>query len=79
MFEFLMGGLFLYILLPILESIMSAICTIIEVFKAKCSVKITEYNNKISQINSAIDGPVTHPIGFQCTLIEEEDEEYYED
>ena len=77
MFEFLMGGLFLYILLPILESIMSAICTIIEVFKAKCNVKIT--NSKISQINSAIDGPVTHPIGFQYTSVEEEDEEYYED
>ena len=51
MVEFLMGGIFLYILLPILESIMSAICTVIEVFKAKCSVKITEYNSKIAQIN----------------------------
>ena len=79
MVEFLMGGLFLYILLPILESIMSAICTVIEVFKAKCSVKITEYNSKISQINSAIDGPVAHPIGFQYTPVEGEDEEYYED
>ena len=76
MFEFLMGGLFLYILLPILESIMSAICTVIEVFKAKCSVKITEYNSKISQINSTIDGPVTHPIGFQYIPVEEEDEDY---
>lgn len=76
MFEFLIGGLFLYILLPILESIMSAICTVIEVFKAKCSVKITEYNSKISQINSTIDSPVAHPIGFQYTPVEEEDEEY---
>lgn len=79
MFEFLMGGLFLYILLPIVESIMSATCTAIEVFKAKCSVKITEYNSKIAQINSVIDGPVAHPIGFQYTPVEEEDEEEYED
>ena len=76
MFEFLMGGLFLYILLPILESIMSTICTVFEVLKAKCNVKITEYNSKISQINAAIDGPVAHPIGFQYTPVEEEDEEY---
>jgi hypothetical protein len=55
---------------------MSAICTVIEVFKAKCSVKITEYNSKISQINAAIDGPVAHPIGFHYTPVEEEDEEY---
>lgn len=73
MVEFLMGGIFLYILLPILESFMSAICTAIEVFKGKCNVKIAEYNHQINHV--AEPQPVTHhPIGFQTTSIEEEDE-----
>ena len=73
MVEFLMGGMFFYILLPILESLMSGICTIIEVFKAKWNVKIAKYNHQISNI--AEDSTVTrHPIGFQATSIEEEDE-----
>ena len=78
MVEFLMGGIFLYILLPILESIMSAICTVIEVFKAKCSVKITEYNSKIAQINLQDESPPAHPIGFHYVPTEGE-EGYYED
>lgn len=78
MVEFLMGGIFLYIILPILESFMSAICTVFEVFKAKCSVKITEYNSKIAQINLQDDNPVTRSIGFQY-IPPEEDEENYED
>ena len=78
MVEFLLGGLFLYICLPILESLMSAICTVIEVFKAKCSVKITKYNSEIAEINMALDSPTAHSIGFQYTP-EEEDEEEYED
>ena len=76
MVEFLLGGLFLYILLPILESFMSAICIAIEVFKTKCGVKIAEYNSKIAQVNSAIDDPVAHPIGFHYTLTEEDEEDY---
>ena len=77
MFEFIMGGLFLYLLLPILESLMTAICAVIEVLKAKCGVKIAKYNSEISQINLEHEGPVANPIGFQYTPPEEDDE--YED
>jgi len=51
MLNFFLGMMFAYILLPILESLMAVICTGLEVIKAKYSVKITEYNSKISQIN----------------------------
>lgn len=80
MVEFLLGGMFLYIILPILESIMSVICSALEILKAKCNLKITEYNSKISQINyPKEDIPVTQPIGFYYTPVEKEDEEEYED
>lgn len=79
MVNFILGGLFLYFLLPILESTVGAICTVIEAFKAKWSVKITEYNSEITQINLELEKPVTRPIGFQYTPIEEEDEEDNED
>ena len=57
---------------------MAVICSGLEVIKAKCNVKITEYNNKISQINQGLDISTAHPIGFQYTP-SEEDEEIYED
>ena len=70
MINFLLGILFICVVLPICESITSTICVGIEVIKAKFSVKITEYNSKISQL----DGPMAHPIGFQYTSIEEDGE-----
>ena len=51
MLNFFLGMMFIYILLPILESLMAVICSGLEVIKAKCNIKITEYNSKISQIN----------------------------
>ena len=50
MLNFFLGMMFIYILLPILESLMAVICSYLEVIKAKHNVKITEYNSKISQI-----------------------------
>ena len=79
MTNFILGGLFLYILLPILESILGAICTRIEQYKAKCGVKIAEYNNKITQLNMGVEQEsARQPIGF-CTSIDEDDEEEYEE
>ena len=78
MTNFILGMLFIYILIPILESIVGLICSALEVLKAKCNLKITKYNNQITKISLETDGPIAHPIGFQYTP-EEEDEEYYED
>ena len=79
MLNFFLGMMFIYILLPILESLMAVICSYLEVIKAKHNVKITEYNSKISQINQRLEPPTAHPIGFQYIPVEEEDEEKYED
>ena len=79
MLNFFLGMMFIYILLPILESLMAVVCSGLEVLKAKYSVKITEYNSKISQINQGLEQSKIHPIGFQYTPVEEKDEEEYED
>ena len=79
MFNFFLGMMFIYILLPILESLMTVICSGLEVIKAKCNIKITEYNSKISQIDQGLEPSKIRPIGFQYTPVEEEDEEEYED
>ena len=77
MFNFFLGMMFMYVALPILETITSAICTAIEVYRAKCNVKITEYNKLIQQINSDKEAPVARsPIGFKY---EEEEDESNED
>ena len=78
MLNFFLGMMFIYILLPILESLMAVICGGLEILKAKCNVKITEHNSKISQINSGLEEYSTRPIGFQYTP-KEEDEDNYED
>ncbi len=79
MFNFFLGMIFIYVALPILESITSAICTRIEQYRAKCNVKITEYNKQIQQINSSTNSPVARsPIGFKY-VEEEEDEPNEED
>ena len=76
MLNFFLGMMFIYILLPILESFMAVICSGLEIIKAKCNVKITEYNSKISQINQELESPIAHPIGFQYIPVEEDEEEY---
>ena len=58
---------------------MSAICTRIEQYKAKCGLKIAEYNSKIAQINMDQEVTTTSQIGFQYTPTEEDDEEEYDD
>ena len=77
MLNFFLGMMFIYILLPILESFMSLICASLEVLRAKCSVKITRYNKEIETMN---EGPVeNHLIGFQYTPTEESEDIYEED
>ena len=75
MLNFFLGMMFIYILLPILENLTSLICTGIEVIKAKYSVKITEYNSRISQINSGFETHSKHAIGFHYTPEEEDEDE----
>ena len=58
---------------------MSAVCARIEQYKAKCSVKIAEYNSQISQLNNLMSEPPAHAIGFSTQISEEEEIDYEED
>lgn len=73
LFYFIIGILFIDVALPLLESITGCICTRMEQYKAKCAVKINEYNAEIE----AVDIPVqAHPIGFQYTSEDDFEGEY---
>ena len=71
MVYFILGILFAYIILPVLESMMGVICTILEEYKAAHGVNIAKYNYQVSKIGLD-DTRAAHPIGFQ---IPEEDDE----
>lgn len=75
---FLLGIIFAFIILPILESLTSAICLRIDEYKAKHSVQINRYNITIEQENNNITTSKTYPIGFinnEETEVEDDDYE----
>ncbi len=68
---FLLGALTVYVVLPITDSILSIIVTLLEVIKGFLAVKLAKLNNQIVQL----DDPgysTKQPIGF---LIENEEAE----
>lgn len=76
-YYFILGILFIDILLPIMEGITGCICTRMEQYKAKCAVKINEYNAQIEEGSMPIAD--SYPIGFQYIPAEEEFEEEFDD
>ena len=63
MIMFLLGGLFLYGGLPILDGLISLICSIIKAIETKIQIKITEHTQTITKLqNEKINN---NPIGFQ--------------
>lgn len=73
-YYFILGILFIDILLPIMEGIAGCICTRLEQYKAKCAVKINEYNMTIEEGSMPVMD--SHPIGFQYTSEDDFEEEY---
>lgn len=75
---FLLGIIFTFVILPILESLTSAICLRIDEYKAKRSVQINRYNIIIEQENNNMGTSTAHPIGFvnnEETEVEDDDYE----
>lgn len=68
----LLGFLIALLGLPILESIVSIIQTVTELFRAKCGVKIMQYKVKIEELSEPKDEH-TKVIGFAINDIDEED------
>lgn len=77
---FAFGVLFYMLVVPIVDQVASLVCTILEEFKGKHSVKIVEYNAKADKIVQELEKPyeVSHAIGFEVPTYEEY-EEYEED
>lgn len=62
-----------YAAINLIDSLISLLCTALEVPKAKLSLKITEYNSKISKI-AEDDMPCnTNAIGFQAPISADEE------
>lgn len=70
MYYFIIGILFIDIIIPILENLTSCIITKLEVYKAKYALKITEINNSIEDITSQSE--TCQSIGFSMPGTEEE-------
>jgi hypothetical protein len=72
MIEFIFGMLFATYALPLLDSITGLIATWIESLKGKSSIKIAEYNQKVTALSD--DSP-KHAIGFAIQSEDEYDED----
>jgi hypothetical protein len=73
--NFLLGAMFVYLLLPLLDDFLHVIHGMIEVYTAKCNLKISEYTHQISELG-AKNTSTTHKIGFRDEEPEKEDENY---
>ena len=69
---FLLGIVFIQVVLPILTSATDFILTWLEVRKLSLSVEAAEYNNEIM----LKEAPPAHQIGFTYTPQEEEEDDY---
>lgn len=68
--RFIAGVVFATTVMPILDSMASAIMTGLEVVKGKWTVKISEYNSQIQKMSS--EPGVVHAIGFGTPTEEDE-------
>lgn len=77
---FLFGVLFIEFIIPIAEAIVTLIATALEVLRGKLTVKITESNEKIVDLQSDKELP-QRIIGFATEIpnTEEEEEDYDDD
>lgn len=67
---FILGIIFIQIIMPIAGSLTDWLLTYIEVQKLKLSVKVSDYNQEIAQR----EAPPAHQIGFCYNAPEEEDD-----
>lgn len=62
MLNFILGIIFVSILVPVADELGHLFCLVIEICKAKCHFKITEINNRATELNKS----KSNPIGFQA-------------
>ena len=71
MFKFISGILFAYFALPLLDSLGGLLTTWIESLKGNSSIKIAEFNKKVTELSD--DSPKS-VIGFALPDYENEDD-----
>ena len=69
---FLLGVFTVYIALPIIDSILAVILSLLELFKGYLALKLSIINQEIQDIKPK---PTTRAIGFTADIIEKEAEE----
>ncbi len=75
---FLIGILFVTVIMPILEQVTQIILTLLELIKGKLMIPITKINNTINNINEG-EPTKSHPIGFAAAFDVVAESEDYED
>lgn len=73
---FIIGILFGVFIIPVLDSVVSAILTGIELIKGKWTVQITEYNYQIQKMGNEKSSSA-QVIGFAIPTEEEDEDENY--
>lgn len=71
---FILGVSFAVLGLPVLESIAILICSLLEIPKGKCALKVAEYNQQISKLGDEDEVPI-RTIGFNISSDNEEKDE----
>lgn len=66
---FVLGVLTVYIVLPVIDSILAIILSLLEVIKGSLALKVANINQKITNLEDPFE--TRHPIGF----IQESDKE----
>ena len=74
---FILGITTVIVIIPIVESVVDALCTGIEYFKGKFTISVLKLNKEIIDLQSAQEEVSTQCVGFEMSAKEED--EYYDD
>lgn len=72
---FILGVLTVYIILPIVDSILNIVLALFEVIKGSLTLKVAKYNQQITELETPIKKENERRIGF---LVNDEKEEVEE-
>lgn len=72
---FILGVLTVYIILPIVDSILNIVLALFEVIKGSLTLKVAKYNHAITELETPIKKEKERRIGF---LVNDEKEEMEE-
>ncbi len=72
---FILGVLTVYIILPIVDSILNIVLALFEVIKGSLTLKVAKYNQEIAELETPIKKEKGRKIGF---LVNDENEEVEE-